>query len=101
MPAERLRTVLQRIQNAADAAGRPVPALLAVSKTQPAAAVAALAAAGQAAFGENYVQEGVEKITALKGSGLDLEWHCIGPIQSNKTQLVAQHFDWAHTLDRA
>ena len=55
-------------------------------------------AAGQTSFGENYIQEAVEKITALRH--LPIEWHCIGPIQSNKTRLVAEHFDWVHTVDR-
>ena len=72
--------------------------LLAVSKTFGADAVQAAHAAGQTAFGENYIQEAVEKITALKH--LPLQWHCIGPIQSNKTRLVAEHFDWVHTVDR-
>jgi pyridoxal phosphate enzyme (YggS family) len=56
------------------------------------------AAAGQAAFGENYIQEGIEKIALL--ADLKLQWHCIGPVQSNKTRLVAAHFDWLHTVDR-
>lgn len=72
--------------------------LLAVSKTFDAAAVQAAYAAGQCAFGENYIQEAVEKITQLKA--LALQWHCIGPVQSNKTRLVAEHFDWVQTLDR-
>jgi pyridoxal phosphate enzyme (YggS family) len=72
--------------------------LLAVSKTFGAEAVADAHAAGQTAFGENYIQEAVDKITAL--AHLPLEWHCIGPIQSNKTRLVAEHFHWAHTVDR-
>lgn len=100
MPAERLRTVLQRIQNAADAAGRPVPALLAVSKTQPAAAVAALAAAGQAAFGENYVQEGAAKRAALAAAHPGLHWHLIGHLQSNKAAQAAEAFDWVQSVDR-
>lgn len=76
--------------------------LLAVSKTFPAEAVREAALAGQRAFGENYIQEGVDKIAAVRAM-VDvpaLVWHCIGPIQSNKTKLVAQHFDWAHTVDR-
>jgi hypothetical protein len=72
--------------------------LLAVSKTWPAAAVREAAAAGQRAFGENYVQEGVDKIEALRELGL--EWHFIGPLQSNKTRLVASAFDWVHSIDR-
>ncbi|PKO81180.1 MAG: YggS family pyridoxal phosphate-dependent enzyme [Betaproteobacteria bacterium HGW-Betaproteobacteria-13] len=72
--------------------------LLAVSKTKPAEDVRAAAAAGQRAFGENYVQEGVEKIAALGDAGL--EWHFIGPLQSNKTRPVAESFDWVHGIDR-
>ena len=76
--------------------------LLAVSKTFPAQAVREAALAGQRAFGENYIQEAVEKIAAVQAMPdvPALTWHCIGPIQSNKTKLVAQHFDWAHTVDR-
>lgn len=98
--AENLRSVRARIARAEAIADR-VPGrvrLLAVSKTQPAAAVRAAFAAGQAAFGENYVQEGLEKITAL--ADLPLEWHFIGPLQSNKTAEVAAHFHWLHALDR-
>jgi uncharacterized pyridoxal phosphate-containing UPF0001 family protein len=73
-------------------------ALLAVSKTFGPEAVRAAHAAGQTAFGENYIQEAVDKMAAL--ADLPLVWHCIGPIQSNKTRLVAEHFDWAHTVDR-
>ena len=72
--------------------------LLAVSKTFGADAVREAAAAGQTAFGENYIQEAVAKITDLQGAGL--QWHCIGPVQSNKSRLVAEHFDWVHTVDR-
>jgi len=101
MPSDRLHDVLHRIQAAADAAGRPAPALLAVSKLQPAAAVAALAAAGQRAFGENYVQEAAAKRQALDPA-LDagLEWHLIGHLQSNKAALAARVFDWVHSVDR-
>ena len=76
--------------------------LLAVSKTFGPDAVAEALAAGQHAFGENYIQEGVEKILALRASHPDaaLEWHCIGPVQSNKTRLVAVHFDWVQSVDR-
>ncbi|TXI67069.1 MAG: YggS family pyridoxal phosphate-dependent enzyme [Limnohabitans sp.] len=98
--ADHLQTVQHRIQRACEAAGR-LPAsvrLLAVSKTFPADDVRQAHAAGQTAFGENYIQEGVDKITALRD--LPLEWHCIGPIQSNKTRLVAEHFDWVHSVDR-
>ena len=72
--------------------------LLAVSKSQPAAKVRAAYMAGQRAFGENYVQEAISKQAEL--SDLEIEWHFIGPIQSNKTQLIAQHFDWVHSVDR-
>lgn len=72
--------------------------LLAVSKTWPAERVREAAAAGQQAFGENYVQEGVVKVEAL--AGLGLEWHFIGPLQSNKTRLVANSFAWVHSIDR-
>jgi pyridoxal phosphate enzyme (YggS family) len=76
--------------------------LLAVSKTFGPEAVADALAAGQSAFGENYIQEGVEKILALRASHPQaaLQWHCIGPVQSNKTRLVAAHFDWVQSLDR-
>jgi pyridoxal phosphate enzyme (YggS family) len=89
-----------RIAGAAVAAGRD-PAgvrLLAVSKTWPAESVREAAAAGQRAFGENYVQEGVAKVEAL--ADLGLEWHFIGPLQSNKTRLVANRFAWVHSIDR-
>lgn len=75
--------------------------LLAVSKTQPAQAVIAAAQAGQKAFGENYVQEGINKILACRAAGFDsLEWHLIGPLQSNKTRVVAELFDWVESVDR-
>jgi pyridoxal phosphate enzyme (YggS family) len=97
--------VCQRIQQAEDDASRPRGAvrLLAVSKTFPPQAVRELAeATGQKDFGENYVQEGVDKILALAEAmpQADLVWHCIGPLQSNKTRQVAGHFDWVHTVDR-
>ena len=97
---DNLRAVRARIAKACDRAGRPVDSvqLLAVSKTFGPAAVQSAFEAGQHAFGENYIQEAVDKITAL--AALPLEWHCIGPIQSNKTKLVAEHFQWAHTVDR-
>ena len=93
------RAILARIEAAGRAAGRHDTRLLAVSKTKPAAAVRALAAQGQRAFGENYVQEALAKQAEL--AGLDLEWHLIGPLQSNKCREVAQHFDWLQSLDRA
>ena len=96
----KLRQVQQRIAQACAQAGRAPQSvqLLAVSKTFGADAVVQAHAAGQTAFGENYIQEGVDKIRQL--AHLPLQWHCIGPIQSNKTRLVAEHFDWVHTIDR-
>jgi pyridoxal phosphate enzyme (YggS family) len=95
-----LQAVLARIGDAARACGRSADAigLLAVSKTRPASCVQDAAAAGQRAFGENYVQEGVDKIREVGRS--DLEWHFIGPLQSNKTRSVAESFDWVHSVDR-
>ena len=95
-----LQSVHERIVQACNSCGRhdALPVLLAVSKTFDAAAVREAFTAGQTAFGENYIQEGVEKIAALRD--LPLVWHCIGPIQSNKTRLVAAHFDWVHSVDR-
>jgi PLP dependent protein len=93
-----LHEVLQRLDNASREHGRPPTRLLAVSKTQPAAAVAALAAAGQRAFGENYVQEAQGKHSQLAGAGL--EWHLIGHLQSNKAREAAALFDWVQTVDR-
>ena len=102
--ANNLQQVQARIAQACAAAGRAPSsvALLAVSKTFGADAVLQAVAAGQRAFGENYIQEGVDKIAAVRAAvpALALQWHCIGPIQSNKTRLVAEHFDWAHTVDR-
>jgi PLP dependent protein len=93
-------SVLRRIAEASAAAGRTVPArLVAVGKTKPAAALRDLATLGQTAFGENYVQEARAKQGAL--GDLALEWHAIGPLQSNKCRDVARHFDWLQTLDRA
>ena len=98
--ADNLQTVQDRIRLACEAAGRPPASvrLLAVSKTFGPEAVREAHAAGQTAFGENYIQEAVDKIIALRD--LPLQWHCIGPIQSNKTRLVAEHFDWVHSVDR-
>ena len=100
MIADNLSRVRTRLMQACAQAGRDAGAvtLLAVSKTFGADAVVQAHAAGQTAFGENYIQEAVDKIAAL--AHLSLEWHCIGPIQSNKTRLVAEHFDWVHTIDR-
>ena len=95
-----LQSIWLRMAQACEAAGRDPASvrLLSVSKTFAAHAVAQAHAAGQCDFGENYIQEGVEKIQAL--THLPLVWHCIGPIQSNKTRLVAEHFDWVHSVDR-
>ena len=99
-----MEQVRARIEAACQAAGRAPAevALLAVSKTFGPDAVRAAAACGQRAFGENYLQEAVEKMAHLAGDAVapPLQWHCIGPIQSNKTRLVADHVDWAHTVDR-
>ena len=100
MIATQLHNVRARIEKACQDAGRAPGCvqLLAVSKTFGPDAVRQAFAAGQSAFGENYIQEAVEKIIAL--AELPLQWHCIGPVQSNKTKLVAEHFDWVHTVDR-
>ena len=95
-----LQAVRERMTAAAREYGRDPSAisLLAVSKTRPTSDVREAVAAGQNAFGENYVQEGVEKIGSL--ALLKLEWHFIGPLQSNKTRVVAENFDWVHSVDR-
>jgi pyridoxal phosphate enzyme (YggS family) len=97
-----LQEVRGRIAAACARAGRPVESvtLLAVSKTFAADAVRAAHAAGQRAFGENYVQEALDKIDALADLRADLQWHLIGPLQSNKTRPVAEAFDWVHSVDR-
>lgn len=102
MIGDKLQQVRSRIVTACTSAGRDPASvrLLAVSKTFPAEAVREARAAGQIAFGENYVQEGVAKIEALSDLRSELEWHCIGPLQSNKTRPVAVHFDWVHSIDR-
>lgn len=98
--AANLQAVRQRIEAAARASGRPPDAVLlvAVSKTFPPEAIREAALAGQRDFGENYLQEAVEKIQAL--GDLDLVWHYIGPIQSNKARAIAEQFDWVHTISR-
>jgi pyridoxal phosphate enzyme (YggS family) len=98
--AENIFRVGQQIAEAAQACGRAPEAitLLAVSKTQSAATVREAYAAGQRDFGENYVQEALDKIGALPLPGL--VWHFIGPLQSNKTRDIASHFDWVHSVDR-
>ena len=95
-----LQGVRARIATACARLGRATDSvtLLAVSKTWGAEAVREAFAQGQTRFGENYIQEALDKMAALRD--LPLEWHCIGPIQSNKSRLVAEHFDWAHTVDR-
>ena len=98
--AVRLQGVQDRIARAAQAAGRAVDevALIAVTKTVAADRIAEAYRCGQRAFGENYVQESLAKIAALHD--LPLEWHYIGPIQSNKTRAIAEHFQWVHSIDR-
>ncbi|WP_305857040.1 YggS family pyridoxal phosphate-dependent enzyme [Balneatrix alpica] len=99
--AENIAKVRQQIQTAATNCGRN-PAevqLLAVSKTKPLEAIRQAYAAGQRHFGENYVQEGVDKIQASQDLA-DCHWHFIGPLQSNKTRVVAEHFDWVHSIER-
>ena len=100
--ANNIQQVQRRIAAACAAAQRPVQSvtLLAVSKTQEASAVRDAFAAGQRAFGENYVQEALDKMVALADLRPQIEWHLIGPLQSNKTRVVAEHFDWVHSLDR-
>lgn len=101
MIVRNLQSVRDRITTACFAAGRRTDSvhLLAVSKTFGADAVLDAMSDGQRAFGENYIIEGVEKIMALREHA-GLQWHCIGPIQSNKTRLVAEHFDWVQSVDR-
>lgn len=95
--AENLRRIQTRIQQAS---GTRHVALLAVSKTKPITSILHAIEAGQRAFGENYVQEGVEKIRYFQDKNASLVWHFIGALQSNKTRLVAEYFDWCQTLDR-
>jgi pyridoxal phosphate enzyme (YggS family) len=99
--AERLKSVQITIEQSTLDAHRPsnTVKLLAVSKTKPVSDIVLAYEAGQRLFGENYVQEGVEKIKALESLG-DIEWYFIGPLQSNKTRLVAEHFDWVQAIDR-
>lgn len=98
--AARLHAVLARIRAAEQRFGRAPGSvrLLAVSKTQPATAIAAVAALGQTRFGENYLREASDKMGDL--AALDLEWHFIGPVQSNKTRPIAERFAWVHSVDR-
>ncbi len=99
--AERLKSVQITVEQSTLDAHRLSIAvkLLAVSKTKPVSDIVQAYEVGQRLFGENYVQEGVEKIQALQTLD-DIEWHFIGPLQSNKTRLVAEHFDWVQTIDR-
>lgn len=99
--SQNLFQIQQQIQQFSQQADRPENAvrLLAVSKTKPVAAIQAAIDAGQRAFGENYVQEGVEKVQFF-ANRTDLEWHFIGNLQSNKTRVVAEHFGWVQTIDR-
>ncbi|MEN8169952.1 MAG: YggS family pyridoxal phosphate-dependent enzyme [Pseudomonadota bacterium] len=99
-PEERLHQVQQQIGQALEQSQRPVDAtaLLAVSKTRPASDILALYRLGQRRFGENYLQEALEKIAQL--DNYDIEWHFIGPIQSNKTRDITSHFSWVHSVDR-
>lgn len=101
--AERLNCAYAQIKNSAKAHGRQSDqvTLLAVSKTKPFTDIEAAYKCGQRAFGENYPQEGAEKVQLAKVAGLnDITWHFIGPLQSNKTKLIAEHFDWLQSLDR-
>ncbi|APX91702.1 YggS family pyridoxal phosphate enzyme [Halomonas sp. 1513] len=99
---ETLEAARLRLARALDAAGRPPGAaeLLAVSKTKPATLIRAAYARGQRAFGENYLQEALDKQQSLADLD-DIVWHFIGPLQSNKTRQVAEHFSWVHSVDRA
>lgn len=98
---DKLAKVTARIQQAAATAGRDPQTvqLIAVSKTQPPQAIAQAYAWGQRRFGENYLQEALDKQAALRHLP-ELEWHFIGPIQSNKTRAIAEHFQWVHSVDR-
>ncbi|MCM5681766.1 YggS family pyridoxal phosphate-dependent enzyme [Schlegelella sp. S2-27] len=100
--AENIQQVRQRIAGACAEAQRDVQSvtLLAVSKTFPADSVREAVHAGLHRYGENYVQEAVDKMQALADLRAQLEWHLIGPLQSNKTRVVAEHFDWVHSVDR-
>ena len=93
-----VNVTLQRLLRASDASCFPPPVLLAISKTRSAAEIIAAYESGLRLFGENYLQEALEKIAALKS--YPVEWHFTGPIQSNKTRVVAENFSWVHTLDR-
>lgn len=96
--SENLSRIQQQIEQISAEHQRENVRLLAVSKTKPVQAIEEAIRAGQCAFGENYVQEGIEKIAYFSGNK-SLEWHFIGPLQSNKSRLVAEHFDWIQTMD--
>jgi pyridoxal phosphate enzyme (YggS family) len=100
--ANNLQLVRNRIQAACAQTGRPADSvtLLAVSKTFPAVTVRDAFHAGQRSFGENYVQEALDKIAELADLRAQITWHLIGPLQSNKTRVVAEHFDWVQSVDR-
>jgi hypothetical protein len=102
MIADKLQQVRARIATACASAGRPVQSvtLLVVTKTFPPEDVREAFTAGERRFGENYVQEGLDKIAALADLRSSVEWHLIGPLQSNKTRAVAEVFDWVHSVDR-
>ena len=95
---QRFRQVRQRIDDAARAQHKPAPTLLAVSQNHPSSAIRQLYQLGQRDFGESYWQEAEAKLTEL--ADLDIIWHFIGPLQSNKTRPIAQHFAWVHSVDR-
>lgn len=99
---EQLKAIQTRINKAEILGQRAANSvqLLAVSKTQPVEAIVAAANAGQRRFGENYLQDALPKIQALKEHGFALEWHYIGPVQSNKTRAIAENFQWVHSVDR-
>ena len=100
--AQHLDTVRRRIADAAQAAGRPAASisLMAVSKTFSASDVRMAHRYGQHLFGESYLQEALEKMTELEDLRATLEWHFVGPVQSNKTRPIAEHFDWVHSVNR-
>ena len=102
MIADKLQQVRARIAQACASASRPVQSvtLLVVTKTYGPEAVREAFEGGERRFGENYVQEGVDKIAALAELRSSIDWHLIGPLQSNKTRVVAEQFDWVHSVDR-
>ncbi|WP_395374568.1 YggS family pyridoxal phosphate-dependent enzyme [Marinicella sp. W31] len=99
MIAQNYQNVIKKMALASEKYGVSIPELLAVSKKKPASAVAELYAQGQRHFGESYAQEGVEKVEQLQLHN-DIVWHFIGPVQSNKTRMIASHFDWVQSVER-